>query len=374
MKNSKLQLRAQCFVNDNNILYFFARDINLLYCVDLETGLLKICGSIPDEGLIQSYIVTSLGKWNGNIVLTPNRSEKIWLYNIKEQTWKYLDVFGEKKYVDCKCWQSEIVGDTLYMFGYAILDIICVNLRDETIKFLNIEAPIKDRCYMFNRGLCRNGNIIYALCDKINYLCKFNGDSEQIEWIKLPEGHKFYSIAYDGADYWLAPDETKSICKWDGNSNYSMYLLPSDFNLNKPYFLNILCDEETVVIATHSDGKTLFIDKYSGQIARREKLDYDILMKEKRTIYSLDRYGNGYIKNRENGELIKFSCLIEREDLLKHYLQNSNMVEKSLCCAVEETDTFDLEVLSSFIIDGREDCEKSDKCIGKEIYSSIGGS
>ena len=91
MKDRELvTLLAEDCVQVNNFLFFIARDVNFVFCLNLDTGKVDLLDSIPEEDIRSARLGANIAYWNNELIFTPMKAEKIWIYNLWTREWHGL--------------------------------------------------------------------------------------------------------------------------------------------------------------------------------------------------------------------------------------------------------------------------------------------
>lgn len=161
-------------------LYFIVRCIRLLFVYDINSKKVKIIGRLPEGGLFDITDGVRMYLWHKMIVFTPMGSDKIWLFDYRNEEWSntiinipYNDPLGKQLFV------SYLFFDTIILVGCHYPSIIFYNIKEgeeKTVFYENTllcSVPYCDRHryiiygdYMLIPLICNNFVIEISLGEK----------------------------------------------------------------------------------------------------------------------------------------------------------------------------------------------------------------
>ena len=68
-------------------LYCITRSHNLLFSVDLQDGKIELIDVIPERDILESYLPGYMSVWNNKLIISPNKTNKIWIYDFISKYW-----------------------------------------------------------------------------------------------------------------------------------------------------------------------------------------------------------------------------------------------------------------------------------------------
>jgi hypothetical protein len=376
-----LSLVAEDCVQVDNQLIFIARDINIIYSLDLGTGEIVIIGSIPEENVLTKRLGAKVVHWKEELIFAPMKAKKIWIYNLKKREWHGLERKKiEENKTDLEMFEAVLYENTLFIIGSNYPAIICLDLQTENMTY--IEEPyirLKEKkegladCY-FRCGYVQKENYLYMASSLENLVLEFNMDTHDFNWIKVGDDKNRYSgIEWDGKNFWLAPRLNTAIVKWDGVNSATEFPLTAEFQEEKNNFLGAICVHDNIVFpgllspyeVVISDLEQEDISVVQGQYYFYKKINNVLVVNQ-------DIEGKINIKNLEGIDR-EFDCCIKKEKI-KKYLENKNVdIIDHLATNLErESDIFDV---SDFIeqvskMDNTEEMIKTNN-YGRKIWEKL---
>lgn len=345
-----LSLMAEDCVQVDNQLIFIAKDINIIYSLDLKTGEIVIIDSIPEENVLETRLGAKIVHWKEELIFAPMNAKKIWIYNIKTKQWHGLErkkIEGNKTKLEM--FEAVLFKNTMFIIGSNYPAIICLDLQTENMTY--VEEPyvwLKEKkeeltdCY-FRCGYVQKENFLYLASCLQNLVLKFNMETYDHEWIKVGDDNNRYSgIEWDGKNFWLAPRKNTTIVKWDGVDTAIEYPLPAEFQDENFHFLGVVCEQDNIVFPGLLSPYKIVISDLEQEEMRVMKGQYSFYKKiNNMLLISQDLEGNIHIKDKE-GPYRKINCRIKKLRIRK-YLEDRNVEinEYLISNFVRESDMFD---------------------------------
>lgn len=197
-----------CTLIDKEILVCCAYNMNLIFAVNLVSNEIKILGSIPEEPFFKKQLIGSILYWKEQLLFIPLTASKLWIYNIKNKSWKSIS-FGKEidESIQFKFLGAFIEKDNLYMLGYQYFGIVKISLKDESQLTFIPEHNWKSSSNEFICGksfVQKSSKIYMASCS--NKLIVFDLIQETYEYINvgLPS-ERFVGVCNYKNDLWIAP-------------------------------------------------------------------------------------------------------------------------------------------------------------------------
>jgi hypothetical protein len=244
----KLCLNAINGVLVENKIYFASREMNMVYSLDLDSHIIDVLESPPEERTFQSGLYGNIVYICGKLVLVPFNAEKIWIYDLSEGSWHgiALGEIGKKPY---KFLGAAVYDEYVYMLGYHYLGIIRLNIHTSTIEI--IKLPYKE-CGdgLFFIDCIKKDEWLYTPVMLENKVLKLNLGTGEYKMISVGDSkNRYVGIGWDGEWFWLPPRRNGSYVLWDGADQVREYALPGEFTAGHDYFWGSSVMQEQVVFS-----------------------------------------------------------------------------------------------------------------------------
>lgn len=265
MKN-KTKIFMEDVILVKNRVWFFSRYWNGLYTADLKSGETAFVAAMPEEGSMAGRLCAGIMYYNGKLILVPMAAKKIWVYDLRENSWKGLErtCLGDKA-SRMQMFRAVAYKNKFFLIGSnypAIIrmdpDTYELEYWKEPYDFL-ISAKYEMESY-FRADFALVGNRLFlASCLKPFVLC-LNLDTFDFTWFKVGERDFRYSgIAWDGEFFWLSPRTRTPIVKWDGKDRAEYFPLPEGFEQEKYLFSGVQYDSGKLIFPGMLQNHTIII-------------------------------------------------------------------------------------------------------------------
>lgn len=193
---SKSSCLGNLFV-DNNVLYSFSKEYNLLSIINCDTHCLDDVKVLPDEEIINEGLVSHMMKWRDLLVIVPNNAKSVYLLDKTGvraiHLAGYLNENIKNKFGNC-CIQDNI----LFLFGHWAPVILGIDLASERIVFkYDIPEEFQRAKQLLNDayfgGCCALDGKAYLPFLSGGYLVEFDFKSFDVKWTLINERDKGYS-------------------------------------------------------------------------------------------------------------------------------------------------------------------------------------
>lgn len=337
---------------NNNYLYVFLRDINMLCSINLLSNEIKLLGSIPGESFLSKYLVGKMFVYDDVLYFVPHNAKKAWKYNIETSSWSIWFEIGEciidnrvvtGAELQQKFNQAYLYDEKVCMIGFRYPAIVLVDLKTGEITYdftvykelQNIDDSIDT--YIRHDGYMKD-EVIFLPCMKKNYILKYNLEKQTGFWIEIGDENKKYAgITCINDKYYLATYLDNEYVIWDGKDNYeSDKISPND----EEVYFGAFCVNNQVVFPGKENTKTVKIKRDDNSLCYEcAYLFYDEI--EAGIIIKQNMDGTIYIYNEEKEIVIDFS--IDEEIFI--YTENIDInKEMSRLNVVSENNIFDLQL------------------------------
>ncbi len=302
MKNNTMDLLAYTGAFWKGKLYCLSRECNLLFSVNPEDGKTEFVDTIPEEDTLTTFICGIMTVWNDKLIFTPNKTKKIWIYDLISGQWDNVAI----KECDDHCldagsfYQIYIYNDKIFLVGSGYPAILCVDLENKSCDY--IEGPYKDmltrhpdpdHIYFWYYGVQLENDLYLASCLD-NQVLRFDMDTQEYHWIKMgDDGPGYQGIAWDGSNFWLSPRSGGDITKWDGKKEVTTLSLPGELKQHAEYIWGVCYDGKQIVLPATTHTNTILVN-----------VQNDTLQIQKQQYSMYGQLDNGMIINQTiNGDL-----------------------------------------------------------------------
>lgn len=392
----------ECYVEQENTIWFSAFMYNGLYKMEKNTLKISFIGRVPGEEIIQSRLYKAAVLIENKIVLAPCSAKEIAVYDIAKDIFIKIPLKDAKEfhsYVTCKdiakFWTMEVYQANVYIMAHYYPSIIKISMLNYEITY--IDGPIKEldksvaaieEPYL-TEGIIEDYIAILPCCCA-NVILKFNLKTENYVIEQIPfTGEGFNGLCKNGEDYWLVPRKAGNILKYNSKSQVASEYdkFPENMNFgNIPFATPIIYKNKLYLPPIHSSA-FLVVDMECGkietindlnQVINGNLLDYTragdkvkaLTIKEGKIFFFCSRDYQAYIYNIETNELSYF-YLDSNGDELQDYYQTIKFYEKKRYIYYEQKD-WNIEMYIRFIkyLSTKSFLNKNNS-IGNNIYRSI---
>ncbi len=370
-------------------LYCLAKDFNLLFSIDLQDGSVDLMDAVPGEDVLSSYLSGSIAVWNHTLILAPNKTKKIWLYDLIKKQWNGLPI----KETDCResggFYQTYVCHDKVFFAGGGYPAILCLDMKNNTCEYITEpykemidRNPDSDYLYFRPNGVRIEDTLYLASCLD-NYVLTFDMASLEHQWIEVgPDGYTYSGIAWDGSHFWLSPRSNKDIIRWDGRENVKAYPLPDEFRQHPEYVWDACFDGRQVVFPAVNHEKNLQLDTekdslhvYGEHYTLFKRFDNGIVIRQTNNAdltvttekYSVEKYSVEKYSERV------FPVSIEADQLRRFYEERNLSIYKENTLYYETADSqiLSLKGFLNFANSGFQHRPDSEGTVGQAIWEKI---
>lgn len=206
------------------------------------------------------------------IVLCPYNTNEVYLYN--KSTDNAVKIVLRNF---CTMMFDKIITyhQDIYLIPKTYPALVKISIRDFSVKeyaeCLSSMLPEQKGLPAFAWAVCRRKNYLYMASVNEPKLLKFNMDTEEYSVMEIGElNYGFYSMVYDGTDYWLAASKNNSVIQWNeesGEYREFTYPIPDDEYV-KSGAATILDDGEFILIFHSRQNEVIKMSKRNGIVER----------------------------------------------------------------------------------------------------------
>lgn len=336
-EEERRKLKFCDFYCEGNKMYFVPRNAGMehyLCVLDLEKNNLKIDVDMPGQrtgSLTQSQYL-SIDKYEDDIILTPYLAEDIYVYNRRnKRARKYVlnTICEGGKFDRTIRYKNSLFLKPQCYPAIVKIDLETFNITEYGDCIRPFLAENNDRKPYFVGDIAIKGSSLYMAAFREDQILIFNMENGQYE-IKSVGDYEFgfWSVSFDGKNFWLAADGKNYIVKWDEESGESWrYEYPVD--TARDYTLNAcMVNMDDHLLIYQRNHQTIFkMDKTTGQIEKvaihrskdgcrdNQKSGYVIarLFHEKEVISLNDSDNSICFSDLEGNEKRRILCRIDRK-------------------------------------------------------------
>lgn len=190
--------------------WFVAGNVNILFCVDLESNYYQIVEKIPD-GKKGFRLNSNCIKCEDVVFCMPDTGEYIWCYDLSVSMFSKIEIINPK-YVRLGIGDFWKCGEVLWAVSSGLKQIIEINIKERTvIGYYNISEQEKEE---IGQSII-SGEIIYIVSALGNRIFEFNTVSKEIKVNEVSSitGGLRTITEYDGR-FWLSGYK-KEIYVWE---------------------------------------------------------------------------------------------------------------------------------------------------------------
>ncbi|OOM79968.1 hypothetical protein [Clostridium sp. BL-8] len=265
------------FENDN--MWFVCSGLNVLCKMDLKTEKVEVIKKISSNTNPEMIQYCDVMKIENKIYMLPYFSSDMCEYDLEK------DILKKKSIPDAAIVNFDRIiryKDSLFMKPKNYQAIVQYNINSAEYKYHNecIKEfeKISDGKPMFMWGVCVRDNLLLMASSIANKVLEFNMDTweSQVHTVGSEEMN-YFGMAFDGKDYWLIPEDGKTIIRWNYETGetreYNNY--PPNFKGETRLFRGIVWCGEYMLAFPREANMILEINISTGNMSEYKiKLPY----------------------------------------------------------------------------------------------------
>lgn len=379
-KRMKGIISEDCIKVGDNLL-FVARDINIVYSLNINTGKINLLGSLPEEDIFQNRVSSKIVLWEDKIIFIPLNAKKIWIYNRNTSECHGIGIKKkDDKYMKFKMFQAILYETKLFMIGSHYPAIVCMDLENESLTYFEeVFDELKEKKEELNDCFVRCDYVqqqqyFYMASCLSNQVLKFDMSTCEYTWITVGSDKNRYSgITWDGENFWLAPRRNTSIVKWDGKDGIYEYTLPKEFMKDDWQLLGAVFENNRINFPGMRSQKMISISKFDnadiivsdGQYSFYKRLNDKYIVKQ-----TID--GRIILQDKEGNEK-EYNNVVDRKTLIDFWCREP-MFEYLIRENCRENQLINLDVLCEELKNKEVISENmQDRECGKRIWQYLKG-
>lgn len=210
---------------EGNDAWFVGGMSNILFCLNLNTNECKTAVHIPDTKPNVFRLNPNCVKYDSYIICFPGLGECIWIYNLENQKFSYININNPDKVQ--LLFEIQKYGDKIFAVSEGWNKVIEVDVKQKEIEYYVVSE--RD---CFAKSIFVN-NVVYSLSAVENKVYQFNLDTKKVEEIIIPKAdEELYTICFDGEKFWLSGYK-KKIYVWNKETDTLTIIdkFPDDFGI-----------------------------------------------------------------------------------------------------------------------------------------------
>lgn len=387
----KRTIQLHDFIIKGDEIWFTVNACNKLFHYNIERKKLCSVGRFPKEVLNKADLFAAVEEDKGRLFFIPFISDKVHVYNIKENKFEAVELDGDKK-VTCKYCSCFKEKNFLYLLPICCKSILKINLDDfqqeyiwDIEKLLNMknENPVN---VFFNNDACKCEDYFISFISDTKTLIAFDIDKNKIYEKRLEFNfNNIISICNEGNNIFCLERSTGNIICWNISSNKITYIEINYKNIPEEDLNEIINIRHQGRIYSVFKNSNIYICPDLGNISIRIELETKnayIVIKAaenltKKYLNSKMRLVDGklsffygaesaFITIDEKGIIEKERILLTEDEIIslkKEMLEEELMEEDSRIC--------DITLLTEK--NSKKERQKNFKKIGYRIFTEIKG-
>lgn len=309
MKDKVYEITTESMCIYDNKLYFVPRECAVLCSWDFVSEDYTVLSTIPEEKGTVDRLFNGMCTLNGKLFLAPYNAEKVWIYEIKSNSWNQLSLDGccdEKtsaKFVGCYGY-----GEHIYLFGYECNNIIRINVNDGSIEKVLITGKESHGSF-WGQSVCVIDSILYVANLKEYGLCAIDLEKGSGEYLKEPGGDcAFCGVCINENVMYAMPYCGNNMYEIENDGKNAVINLPEQYKTDRNIF-NGLVASDTVTLLYSPYGKSL-------------------LMRDRGNDQEFD--GFGFVRFALYDTQVGF--IVSKKGMIEQYDNNMNLVKMLATC------------------------------------------
>lgn len=252
------------------MVWFINTQDNIIYRINFNMRKIEPVCIIPQKNGDQyEHIVI----YRDKIFLNPSNGDKICIYDMSLETWRYLEYRKGVKMIRGSAFERTVIKDNLLYLIPCVADyIVCVDMEKEQVNFVgerlhhNVQAD--SFAYAFG-GVWKDSDYIYFTALTASFIYKFHlmtGRYETYDCNSLKCGGS--GIIGDDKGVWIVPLVADKILYWDREKGlFNEYAeFPEGYEPGKWSFSEICQTAEYVILLPREANMCILINKSDGKM------------------------------------------------------------------------------------------------------------
>ena len=312
---------------DGDYIWFVSLYFNVLCKMNLTDGIVEEVAELG-EVTLNSIQYMDVIKVESQIFILPYQAKALCIYNLEDKSIRKVEIANPVSYnfdrmirykdyifLKPKCYPAIV--------RYDIRNGSCV-YYDKCIK----EFLQPDNRSMFLWGVSVRDNLLLMASCNENKVLEFNMDTGEtkVHMVGQP-GNNYFSMAYDGSDYWLIQESNKAIVRWNYETGrtieYSDY--PSSIKEDARLFVGMVHCNSHMLAFPKCTNTIISIDIGTGQMSEYDSSLTDRIGERK---YNLYHHRHNYYFAKQEGKLILAVSAFDNSILIINSERNTYQIYK----------------------------------------------
>ena len=224
----KIQIHDFCIIG--NGIWFTVNACNKVFKYNIKKRDLSTVAKFPDVMLNKANLFSSVEYYNEKIFFTPFISDKVYIYNIKNNKFDLINLSMDENTV-CKYCSCFADHNSLYLVPICAENILKINMDTYSSEYVwNINKRINTKNgnevkVYFNNQSCRCGEYFVNFISETKIIVLFNTAKQKINIKRLDNGYQnIIAICSNGNNLYCLERGTGNIINWNIKSNTITYL------------------------------------------------------------------------------------------------------------------------------------------------------
>lgn len=301
-----------CYFEDN-VAWFVSGEYNALCKMNLSTGQVEVIDKVP--GFVDfNFQYCDILKIDNKIIMQPFNAKEICEYDLQSKTFVKRPFKNPVAYGNFD--RMIHYKDYVFMKPKSYSAILRYDLKNGDFKYYTecmknfIEYQEVENEAMFIWGVCKRDNLLLMASSKVNQVLEFNMDTGESKiHIVGSKVSNYFGMAFDGSDYWLIPNESKAIVRWNYKTGkiteYSDF--PENFLGDSRAFINIVCCGSYLLAFPRTANMIIKIDIATGKMS---EFDLQLHYKEgeRKSIYYKSESNYYFAKKIDDTHIVALSA------------------------------------------------------------------
>lgn len=213
------KMKLYGLVEEGERIFFPNLSFNALVELDKRTGRIINLHRFLPYSVRKSYLYSTACKVNKEIVLVPNNSSRIAVFNLETQEMTYVDLDRKKAGCDDTCFRCAYAYQNfVYMFPSKARCILKLDVGTREISYIDIGVVLGAGKAYFRQDYVVVEERIYVPFAELNQVYSMDLRTQKAQIFTLDTEGGFSTICYLGGRFYLSSWKRFEVIEWDGKS------------------------------------------------------------------------------------------------------------------------------------------------------------